>query len=150
MSYTLNVQTGSVTRDSDGVQVAPAQSITDPAYVEYVTWVGQGNAPVEVSVAVSASRKITKLAFRNRFTTNEKVALEMASLDNPAATMQQRQMQAALRVFLKDLDNATFVDLDRPDTIGGVNQLAALGIITAERAGHIIGDAVNPSEIPNG
>lgn len=31
MAYTLNIQTGSVTRDSDGVQVAPAQSVTEPS-----------------------------------------------------------------------------------------------------------------------
>lgn len=148
--YTLNLSNGIVTRDADGVTVAPAQSTTDPAYMEYVAWVSQGNQPTEVTIAVLASRKITKLAFRNRFTTTEKVALEMASLDNPAGTMQQRQLQAALRVYLKDLDNATFVDLERADTVAGVNQLATMGIITADRAAKILTDPIQPSEMPNG
>lgn len=148
--YTLNLSNGCVTRDSDGAQVAPAQSVDDPAYVEYVTWVGAGNQPNQVQVQMASSRKITKLAFRNRFTTSEKVALEMASLDNPAGTMQQRQMQAALRVYLKDLDNATFVDLERADTVAGVNQLVAVGIISSERATKILTDPINPSEMPSG
>ena len=43
------------------------------------------------------SARITRLAFRNRFTQAEKVALELAALDNPSATMAQRQQAAALR-----------------------------------------------------
>lgn len=43
MSYTLHIQSGSVTRDTDGVEVAPAQSVTDPDYVAYIQWIEAGN-----------------------------------------------------------------------------------------------------------
>lgn len=72
----------------------------------------------------------------------------MASLDNPQAAMSSRQAAAALRVFLKDLDNAAFVDLSRLDTIQGVNQLVTFGLLTADRALHILNDAIQPTEQP--
>lgn len=147
--YTINQSTGQVLRVSDGTQVAPAQSTMDPLYVEYIQWVDAGNQPTILSAPEpSVGSKITKLAFRNRFTTTEKVMLEMASLDNPQAAMAARQSAAALRVFLKDLDNASFVDLSRPDTIQGVNQLVAFGLLTADRATHILTDVIQPSEQP--
>lgn len=148
MSYTLNLATGIVIRTADGVQVAPVSDQFDAGFLSYLAWVGQGNQPTEVSLPPpSASRKITKLAFRNRFTSTEKVSLEMASLDNPAATMQQRQLAAAIRVYLKDADNAKFIDLNRADTEAGVLQLAALGIVTTERAGQILNNPIQPEEL---
>lgn len=92
------------------------------------------------------SRHITRLAFRNRFTQAEKVALELASLDNPAATLAQRQQAAGLRVNLKDQENATFIDLGRPDTRAGVQQLQAAGLIGAGRAEVILDTPVLESE----
>ena len=44
--YTLYSNTGQVVRHSDGKVVAPCQSISDPDYVEYVTWVNDGNEPL--------------------------------------------------------------------------------------------------------
>jgi len=82
--------------------------------------------------------KITVLAFRNRFTTAEKVAIEMASLDNPSAAVQQRMLAASLRVMNADLAVATFVDLARPDTRAGVQSLETYGIIGAGRASAIL------------
>lgn len=45
MSYTLHVQTGTVTRDIDGLEVAPCQSADDPEFVAYIQWVEAGNEP---------------------------------------------------------------------------------------------------------
>lgn len=42
MTYTLHIQSGTVTRDADGVEVAPAQSVTDPDYSAYVEWINAG------------------------------------------------------------------------------------------------------------
>lgn len=78
--------------------------------------------------------KITKLAFRNRFTRAEKASLEMAALDNPSANIQQRQLAAALRVDMEDQAQATYIDLDRPDTRAGVQQLESLGLLGSGRA----------------
>lgn len=91
-------------------------------------------------------RRITKLAFRNRFTRAEKVAIEMAALDNPAAPMAQRQQAAALRADLKDQQDATFIDLDRTDLREGVQALEAAGLLGAGRALAILDAPVQPHE----
>lgn len=97
---------------------------------------------------IDPSRKITKLAFRNRFTAAEKVTMEIASLDNPAATMAQRQQAAALRVNLADTAAAVFIDLSRADTRAGVQMLEAAGLLAAGRALQILDAPVQPSEQP--
>jgi hypothetical protein len=84
------------------------------------------------------SVKITVLAFRNRFTQTEKITIDMASIDNTAATMQQRQLAASLRVMMADLNVATFVDVTRPDTIAGIQLLETYGIIGLGRATQIL------------
>ena len=145
--YTINLGTGVVTRITDNKQVAPTQSADDPDYVDYVNWVNAGNSPTEVITSVVESSRITKFAFRNRFTATEKVSLEFATLDDPAAPLQQRQIAAMLRVFLKDLDTAQFVVLDRPDITQGVTQLVQLGILTEERAQSILTDPAQPEEL---
>lgn len=81
---------------------------------------------------------LTRLEFRQRFTEAEKIAIELASLDNSAAPMAQRQMAAALRVYLADLAAANFVDLTRPDTIAGVQRLEQFGILAPGRAAEIL------------
>lgn len=81
---------------------------------------------------------ITRLEFRSKFTEAEKIAIELASLDNPSAPMAQRQMSAALRVYLTDLSVASFVDLTRADTIAGVRRLETFGLIGPGRAAEIL------------
>jgi hypothetical protein len=99
-------------------------------------------------VAALGGRRLTKLAFRNRFTTAEKIALEMAQLDDPAGTPQQRQISATLRVILKDLDNSVYIDLDRVETIQGINFLVSIGIISSERGTQILTNPVQNIERP--
>lgn len=91
-------------------------------------------------------RYITRLAFRNRFTMAEKVALEIAALDNPAATMAERQNAAALRAHMKDQENAQFIDLDDPVTRGGVQSLETSGLLGAGRAAVILDTPVSDVE----
>ena len=93
-------------------------------------------------------RVITKLAFRNRFTLNEKAAIEFAAIDNPSGTLEQRLQSAALRAMLKDVDVASFIDLDRPDTRSGVEQLETIGILSAGRASAILNGEIADSERP--
>jgi hypothetical protein len=81
---------------------------------------------------------ITRLAFRNRFTQAEKVTIELAALDDPAAPMATRQMAAALRVYLDDVRVASFVDLQRAETRAGVQQLEAIGLLAPGRASVIL------------
>lgn len=100
-------------------------------------------------LVLAPDTRITKLAFRNRFTMAEKVAMEMASLDNPGATMALRQQAAALRANLADTAVAVFIDLTRTDTRAGVQMLEAAGLIGAGRALEILDAPVQPAERPS-
>lgn len=93
-------------------------------------------------------RKITVLAFRNRFTQAEKVRQELACLDNVNASMESRQLAAALRVATKDSDVASYIDLDRADTRAGVIALETYGILGAGRALQILDNPVQAHEVP--
>ena len=101
-------------------------------------------APAVESVAQDT--RITRLAFRNRFTKAEKVMLELAALDDPAAPMAQRQQSAAIRVYLADVAASSFIDLADPGTRAGVQALEAGGLLAAGRATVILNAPVTPSE----
>lgn len=92
--------------------------------------------------------KITKLAFRNRFTQAEKIAMEFASIDNPSTDTAARLQAAALRAYLEDVDSATFIDLTRQDLIDGVQALETMTLIAAGRANQILTTPIEPHEVP--
>ena len=85
-----------------------------------------------------ASTKLTKLEFRNRFTLQEKAAIDLASLDNPQASMDQRLIAASLRAMLADQAMAEFIDLSDETTIAGVQYLAQVGLLTEKRAQEVL------------
>ena len=127
-----------------------------PAPVE---WVGMEFAthdhieevpPPEPPPPPPPARHITKLAFRNRFTQAEKVAIEIASLDNPAASMQQRALAATLRANQLDVQAAQFIDLNRADTRAGVQALEQYGLIAAGRAAQILDTEPSEGELYRG
>jgi hypothetical protein len=91
---------------------------------------------------------VTVLAFRQRFTMTEKTAIEMAALDNPTGTQQERVAAASLRAFLADLASSTLIDLARPDTIGGTQQLSDFNLLAAGRAQEILTSPVQWLELP--
>lgn len=93
-------------------------------------------------------RIITVLAFRQRFTMTEKTAIELASIDNPSAPLEERQKAASLRAYLGDLSVATCVDLSREDTISSVQQLEDFGLLASGRAAEIIDSPVLLVELP--
>lgn len=95
-------------------------------------------------------RHLTGLAFRNRFTRAEKIAIELAALDDPSAPMAQRQASAALRADLKDQESATYIDLDRDDTRAGVQALETAGLLAAGRALEILDAPVQAHERAKG
>ena len=110
----------------------------------------KAGAPVFVDAPAQplgdSPRRVTKLAFRNRFTKAEKAGIEFAALDDPTAPIAQRQQAAALRADLKDQDQATFIDLDDEDTRTGVLTLEAAGLIAAGRAVEILDAPVQDKE----
>ena len=97
-----------------------------------------------------SSVKITKLAFRNRFTAAEKAGIEFASLDNPTAAMPARLMAASLRANQADINAAAYIDLMRPDTRGGVEALEYFGLIAVGRADAILDTPPAEQEVWNG
>jgi hypothetical protein len=107
-------------------------------------------APDDEQPVYAGSWHITKLAFRNRFTQAEKVAIEIAGLDNPAASMPQRAQAAALRASQQDVAVATFIDLKRADTRAGVQTLEAAGLLAAGRAAVILDTEPVAEELFNG
>ncbi len=129
----------SVTRKSDGTEVHryAAAGVIEGAYPlathDHAELPPEGQEP-----AYSGPWLITKLAFRNRFTQTEKVTIEIAALDDPAAPMQQRQLAATLRANQLDVAAAQFIDLQRPDTRAGVQALEQYGLIAAGRAAEIL------------
>lgn len=103
------------------------------------------SAPVE-SEPSPPTRRVTRLAFDNRFTQDERIGIDMASIDNPQASYAQRQLQAALRDMRRQVNNATFIDLDRLDTRAGVQQLENIGLLATGRAAEILDNPVQQAE----
>lgn len=124
-----------------------AVDVTDMNPRPSIGWAydGQAFTPAERQQE-QQPRKITRLAFRQRFTQAEMVALEIAGLDDPLAPMQQRQLAASVRVMQRQVSDATYIDLDRPDTRAGVQQLEAVGILAPGRALEILDAPIQPSE----
>lgn len=103
--------------------------------------------PRAPAAGTQTARRITVLAFRNRFTPAEKVRIEMASLDNPAAVMADRTLAAAVRVGMSDLAAATYVNLDRADTRAQVQNFEAMHLLDAPgRALEILDAPIQPQE----
>jgi hypothetical protein len=94
--------------------------------------------PTEPPAPAPLPRHITTLAFDNRFTQDELVALELASIDDPAGTVEQRTLAANLRIYQRKVDRATYIDLDRADTRAGVLALEQFGVLAAGRAQEIL------------
>ena len=97
--------------------------------------------------APRTARYMTVLAFRNRFTKSEKVRIELAAIDDPAADLAQRERAAIVRVGQADLAAATYVDVDRADTREDVQAFESMGLLDAPgRALAILDDEIQAHE----
>jgi hypothetical protein len=144
-----------VTRNSDNVVVFryTAEEPIEWVGFEFATHTHTAHAPPAPPPeppAPVAARLVTRLAFRNRFTPAEKVAIELAGLDNPSAPIEQRALAATLRVNQQDVAVAQFIDLSREDTRMGVMQMEGLGLLGAGRALEILDAPIQPTEAFNG
>lgn len=128
--YTINLATGTVIRNSDGVQVEPTGNLQNPDTQGYYAWLGEGNLPTEINVPVTDDKPRIKVgAFRERLGETAKIRIEMASVHNPNDPPEKQVLAAKLRVYKDDLLNYTHIDLSRPDVMAGLEQLKAVGII---------------------
>lgn len=151
MQYAL-IESGRVANiiEADAAFIETLPGTWAPAQGAGIGWLYDGEAftaPVPESPPAQDTR-ITRLAFRKRFTQAEKVALEIAALDDPSATPAQRAQAAALRAYLKDVDAATFIDLADAHVKEGVQTLEAAGLLAAGRAAEIITAPVQEDEKP--
>lgn len=96
----------------------------------------------------AAHRIITNLAFDLRFTKEERVDIEMASLDDPTAPYEMRRQAADIRVALQRANKASLTDLDDPVTRANVQQFEQYGLIGEGRAAEILDTPVDDSERP--
>jgi|GEM_PF-1349845 len=91
-------------------------------------------------------RHITNLAFDLRFSMQERVAMELAALDNPSDPLEKRTQAAVLRVILERSRKAEYTDLDDPATRSGVEQMETLGLLAKGRAAEILDADIQPQE----
>jgi hypothetical protein len=105
-----------------------AIDITDANPQPVVGWVFDGNhLSPGPGQGATATRKITKLGLRQRFTFSELCALTAAA-----------QTTTPVAALLGNLSVATYVDLNRADTAGGIGLLVSIGLLTPERATAIL------------
>lgn len=140
----LIIQNNRIAATATDAYTGPDEYIDAPADFD-ITRMGEYVYAAGMLVLAPATR-ITRLAFRNRFSQAEKVALELAALDAPTAPMAQRQQAAAIRVRLADVAASTFIDLAAQDTRAGVQALEAGGLIGVGRAAEILDAPVQPNE----
>lgn len=86
-------------------------------------------------VPMQMPKHITHLAFAQRMTKAERTAIR---------TSTNEDVQDIMFLF----NSAKYIDLDRADTIAGVNALEALGILGAGRADEILSAEIKPEERP--
>lgn len=92
-------------------------------------------------------RWITVLAFRNRFTRAEKVRIDMAAIDDPSASSAVRERASLVRVGLADVAAARYIDLEREDTRGDVQNFELMGLLDSQgRAMQILDAPITPRE----
>lgn len=94
------------------------------------------------------ARAITYKAFRARFSLAERIGLELAAMDSPAADIEQRTQSASVRVYMADAAAAEFIDLDDGDTRSGVQALEVAGLLSTGRSADILDSPVLDLERP--
>lgn len=101
-----------------------------------VGWKHNGNGTFNNNgLNTSSSKRISKLALRNRFTFDEKVILENTL-----------SVSAELRAWYRDYEAAVFIDLARADTIQGIQYLEVAGLIGSGRANEILNNPITAEE----
>lgn len=87
--------------------------------------------------------KITQLAFLNRFTDDEAVDIDLASVGNTREA-------ALLRRYLQKVSAATYIDLARVDLSEDLQKLVNFNILTQERVTTILTSPIQDHEVFKG
>lgn len=109
------------------------------------TWDGVNlNPPVPRNLG----KLISRIAFRNRLTDDEKINIELAALDIPNGQPAARRKQAKLRVLKEDVLSASKIDLSDARFIAAVNEMESEGLLGSGRAQAILTAPVREDELP--
>lgn len=92
---------------------------------------------------ITNSTKITQLSFLNRFTDDEAVDIDLASVGNTREA-------ALLRRYLQKVSAATYIDLSRPDLAEDLQKLVNFNILTQERVSQILTSPIQDHEVFKG
>ena len=140
-----NMQFATATFAAPGVELVDVTATDPQPGIGWAYGSGVFTAPIqpepEPPSPVSYGRIITRLAFLNRFTDAEAVAIDLASI---GATVQA----ATLRRSQAKISAAEEIQLDNAETRAGVQALETAGLIAAGRATAILDSAVQPHEVP--
>lgn len=96
--------------------------VTDRLPMPDVGWTLEGTTLIPPPGYTVNDMKLTKLAFRQRFTVPELIGIYTAAASN-----------VVIKIMMDNQALAAYVDLSRSDTIAGVGYLASLGLLTADR-----------------
>jgi len=98
-----------------------------------------GTHKIESAGVVSnvTDKLITRLAFKKRMTAAERIAVRAAAAVNDT-----------IYDFMDMLSDATYVDLDDPETVAGVGALEGAGLLGVGRASEILTGAIQDTERP--
>lgn len=86
-------------------------------------------------------KKISQLAFLNRFTDSEAIAIDLASI---GATVEA----ATIRRFMNKVNAAQYIDLKESDLIAGLNSLESSGLLASGRTIEILNNPIQQHELP--
>lgn len=113
--------------------------ISDLNPVPLVGWAFDGTKII-VPAGYGATRKITKLGFRQRLTFTELINITGAAMStDPSVAL-------PLQVLLSNLQVATYIDLNRADTQGGLGLLISLGLMSSDRVAAVLAAPITESE----
>lgn len=93
-------------------------------------------SPTALDWVVPPTPKMSKLAFRWRYTLAEQVGIELAEREHEDSTV-----RATLAVLRMSLAEATDIDVTDPRTVAGVQYHASVGLIAPERVAQILATA---------
>ena len=130
-------------------------SMGDGSVYEDIVWDGGVDLPsketldawIAANNTTIATAYITAYAFRQRFTTAEKIAIEFATLDNPQATTEQRMQAVMLRVQMDDIHMARYIDVTNESLITGMHMLETVGLLAPGRANEILNAPITTAEL---
>lgn len=133
MSYYILDAAGFVTGAFDGPgQPANSTNVPPPAdAARPLQFVGGAWVMATAGVPVSL------LAFFNRFTSTERLAIRAAQPTNPVVAD-----------FMMLVNAAKFIDLANADTVAGLDYLTYVHLVTADRAAQILSHVVTDAERP--